>query len=423
MRCSTRIRVFVAAVFLAALVGWREGGFHIHAQMPDLRAMAGMAMPSADLPDGSVSVRVVKESIANNLPDVEVELHGAGPVRTARTGPDGRARFNGVPAGATVHAIALVNGERLTSSEFQVPPRGGVRTLLAAGLGTPGAPNTAPADKPTEPPPAQASPGSAGSSALSFGSNSRIVLEFSDDVLQAFYLLEIVNTGGAAVQPASPLVIDLPEVAEGATMLEGSSKQATVRGRQVSIAGPFSAPMTPVQIAFRIDAPGDTLTLAQPFPLSFQMPIAAVQKVGDMRVSSPQIARSQEVPIEANTFIMGSGPPLPANTPLTLTITGLPHHSRTALWTALLLAGVIVATGIWLAWSPAASAAAVSDRNRLQTECEQHLAALAALEQAHTDGGIEPARYEARRVALVAELERLYAALDDDDDSLRRDVA
>jgi hypothetical protein len=64
-----------------------------------------------------------------------VELDGAGDVRHATSGTDGRAVFTSVPAGAHVHAVAVVDNERLTSIEFEMPAAGGVRTILAAGVG------------------------------------------------------------------------------------------------------------------------------------------------------------------------------------------------------------------------------------------------------------------------------------------------
>src|SRR5690606_10340678 len=83
----------------------------LQAQMPDPRMMHGQALPAGDLAPGTVTVRVVRESIANNLPGIDVELHGAGAVRRATTGLDGRAQFEGLPAGARVHVRTVVGGE------------------------------------------------------------------------------------------------------------------------------------------------------------------------------------------------------------------------------------------------------------------------------------------------------------------------
>ena len=58
------------------------------------------------------------------------------------------------------------------------------------------------------------------------GPNSRVVMEFNDDLLQAFYVLDILNTARTPIDIGGPLTIDLPSGAGGATVLEGSSPAA-----------------------------------------------------------------------------------------------------------------------------------------------------------------------------------------------------
>ena len=87
-----RRAAIVCVALVAAAVGVTGTAF---AQMPDPRAMSGMSMPSPNLPDGTITVRIVRGQITNNLPGVTVELHGAGDVRTVKTGADGRALFAG----------------------------------------------------------------------------------------------------------------------------------------------------------------------------------------------------------------------------------------------------------------------------------------------------------------------------------------
>ena len=404
-----------ALIMLLAVLMWLGIGTPpVSAQMPDVRSMSGLAMPAPELPDGTVTVRIVRGDITNNVAGVDVELHGAGPVRTAKTGPDGRAQFTGVPSGTAVHAAANVDGEQLESSEFQVPARGGVRTLLAAGAAAP----------PAAPPQAGESTATPGAAALSIGPNSRIAVEFSEDTLQVFYLLDVVNRSGAALNAAAPLVLDMPAGAQATTVLEGSTRQATAAGARVTVTGPFAPGITPLQIAYRLEGFGDSLTISQAFPLPVEMVTTAVQKVGDMRVTSPQVSRTQEAPIQGNTFLMGTGPALAAGTPLVLSLTGLPHHDRAPVWLALALVAVIVGIGVWLAISPARTDEIASRRRRLAERRDEGLAALAALEKDHRHGRIDAARYDARRTALVGELERVYAALDErEDQAATRDVA
>jgi len=376
--------------------------------MPDPRAMSGIPMPSQELPDRTVTVRVVRGAITNNLEGVTVELHGAGDVRREMTGGDGRATFTDLPAGTEVHARAVVEGESLVSSPFQVPARGGVRTLLAASPDGGGGPAA-----PPSPAPAPATPGVPQGPPLALGPNSRIAIEFSNDILQVFYLLEVVNRSGAAVALDGPLVFDLPDGAIGATVMEGSTRQAVAEQDRVLLTGTLPPGPTDVSIAFRLDPGGGTLTLRQAFPVPTDTLLLAVQKVGAMQVASPQITRVREAPIQNVPFIVGSGPTLAAGAPLEVTVTGLPHHSRAPLWIALGLVAVIVGAGVWLAAARAGGATdAEIERRALEAARERGLSALAALEAERRAGRIDPGAFEQQRQALVAALERIYADLD-----------
>ena len=93
-------------------------------QMPDPSLINGKALPAPELPNGTVTVRVVRESIGNNISGQPVDadgrrpladrLHrraGARPVhRTSRPATEGRAE-------------TTVDGETLRSDPFTVPSR------------------------------------------------------------------------------------------------------------------------------------------------------------------------------------------------------------------------------------------------------------------------------------------------------------
>src|SRR5438552_3011611 len=95
---------------------------------PDPRQMAGIPRPVDDLPNGSVSVRVIRGGFSNNVPN--------------QTVAEGRAQFDKLAPGQTVKAVADVDGERLESQEFPAPAQGGIRLVLLAGAGN--APGAAP---------------------------------------------------------------------------------------------------------------------------------------------------------------------------------------------------------------------------------------------------------------------------------------
>src|SRR3981081_2885100 len=102
-------------------------------QMPDPKQMAGIPRPVDDLPSGSVSVRLIRGQLSNNIADHPVELHfGNGRVLTAKTDDAGRAQFDKLPGGSPVKAIAVVDGERVEAEEFPGPGPGGVQSRAAA---------------------------------------------------------------------------------------------------------------------------------------------------------------------------------------------------------------------------------------------------------------------------------------------------
>ena len=116
---------FAAAVFIAAPL----------LAQPDPRQMAGIPRPVDDLPNGSVSVRVIRGGFTNNVPNQTVELHVGSDVLKTKTDAEGRAQFDKLTPGATVKAVADVDGEHLESQQFPAPAQGGIRLVLLAGGG------------------------------------------------------------------------------------------------------------------------------------------------------------------------------------------------------------------------------------------------------------------------------------------------
>jgi hypothetical protein len=96
----------------------------------DMNQMSGVPLPSGDLPDRTISVRVVRGALTNNVQRHEVELLVAGTPRKIATDANGRAIFSELPAGATVQAVTTLDGKRLASQSFEVPSKGGVRLIL-----------------------------------------------------------------------------------------------------------------------------------------------------------------------------------------------------------------------------------------------------------------------------------------------------
>ena len=378
---------------------------HVSAQvaMPEPSLIHGRAIPASELPNGTVTVRVVREAIGNNIAGQDVRVSAGGVTRTAGTDEQGRAEFVDLPVGAAATAEATVDGERLVSQPFTVPSTGGLRVILVAGL------ERAAARREEEAAAAAAAPPVSG--AVILGGDSRILMQFSDDALQVFYVLDIVNSARAPVNIGGPLIVDLPSGAGGASVLAGSSPSATVSGDRVTITGPFAPGTTSVQVGFRLRLDRPNVTVRQTFPAALQQVTVAVQKIGGLSMTSEQYSSVDEVRSDDGTlFLLATGPALPAGGRLTLELSNLPAHSRTPQLVALGLASAMLVAGVWLALTGRAKGEEA--RRQLTARRDTLLGELAAIELRRRRGTAD-ARHETRQQRLIAELERLYGELDE----------
>lgn len=373
--------------------------------MPDAREMSGIPRPVTDLPDRTISIRVIRGDLSNNIPNQPVDLLIDGKAQTVRTGEDGRAQFGPIPPGSNLKAVAVVDGERLESQEFPAPRQGGIRMMLVA------------TDKAREAQAAMeaAAPPVAGQVVL--GGETRIVMEWGDEMVRVFYLLDIVNTARAPVTPPTPFMFDVPTGALGTAVMEGSSGKATATGTRIRVQEPFPPGTTHVEVGFALPTPTGDVELEQRFPADIQTVGVLVEKVGDARLSSLQIDQQREMPIAQRTYIAASGGPIAAGEPLVLSLSGLPHHSGVPRVVALVLVAVIAVVGIWASRRPAGPTSDESERKRLTARREKLFQELVRLETDHRSGRVDGRRYASRREQIVAALERIYGALDTDDTS------
>ena len=375
-------------------------------QMPDPRQMSGRPLPVGDLPVGTVTVRVVRGSMTNVIPNQPVELTGGPSPLTATTNDQGRAEFSGLRPGMTVQAATTVDGERLESQQFAVPSSGGIRVALVKIDATGG--QTGPGSSQAPQAPAQ-------SGTVVLGDQSRFVVEMGEEALSVFNILEVVNTAAVPVQPPQPLVFELPADAQGAGALEGSGAPTTVAGRRVTVTGPFAPGSTLVQFGYSLPINGGTVVLEQRLPVALNQFSLMAQKVGAMEVQSPQIAEHRDMPVQGQTYIVAKGPAVPAGGTVALTFSGLPHQPVWPRNVALALAIVILLAGTWISLGARKpTAAEVDRRRRLEAKRDRLFTELAALEERHRAEAIDADQYATRRHELVAALERLYAELDEE---------
>jgi hypothetical protein len=387
--------------------------------MPDVRQMSGVPLPVSDVATGTVTVRVIRGSLANMVPGQDVELVVGGASRKTQTNEAGRAEFTGLAPGTRVRAATVVDGERLESQEFDVPASGGVRLMLVAqapgAAQSPGGAAQAPGAVGAETPPGSADQRPPQAGAVSLGEQTRFVFEMGDQALTGFYILQIVNVTPTPVQPAQVFTLDLPEGAEGAALMQGSSPQAAVAKGKVVVSGPFAPGQTQVQVAFSLPYSSGELTVAQRMPVELARVTLLLEKVGAMQVESSQIAQRREVNAQSDTYILGQGPGLKAGDALTLTVSGLPHHPLWPRNLALALAALIVGAGVWASVRPGRAAAAEREhRQKLNARRDRLFSDLAGLEEQQRSGGLSEERYQARRSELVRALERVYAELDEE---------
>ncbi len=145
-----------------------------------------------------------------------------------------------------------------------------------------------------------------------------------------------------------------------------------------------------------------------------------MRKVGETKLTSPQLANQQEMTAQGERFIAATGAAVPAGHPIALTLEDLPHHNPAPRWIALLLCVSIVLIGVWTGTRPASGndgAARAAERKRLLARRDKLLADLVRLETDNRNGRGDRSHYPARREQLMTALEHIYGALDGDDTS------
>lgn len=367
--------------------------------MPDVSQMNGKAIPAPELPAGTVTVRVVREAISNNIEGQSVTLIAGMTSRTATTDARGRAEFPGLPRGGA-RAETTVDGERLVSDPFEVPTTGGLRVILVAGVAKAAQRHQQEAASAAATPPQRG--------AVVFGGASRVLIQFNDDSMQVFYVLDVVNRAAFRVDIGGPLIIDLPSGAGGARVLEGSSPTAKASGNRITVLGPFAPGTTAVQIGFELRYDRSTVTFAQAWPAPLDQVTVGVQQVGAVTMRSAQFAQTNQLRTDDGVVLLvGRGVALAKGTPLVVELSDLPLHSRVPRDVALALAGIIVLAGIGLAARGGRSAAMTR-----QALLDRREALLDELARMAARGETESRRQVRVRDRRIAELEDIYAELD-----------
>ena len=406
MTCLVRSAVCSVLVPCFVLVLGALSPAHAQVGMPDPSQMSGVPLPSPELPAGTITVRVVRGSLGNNIEGqtVSLAIDGGAGAREATTDAAGRAEFTGLAPGQRVQASTVVDGARLESQQITMPSQGGIRVMLFAAA----------SDASPDSPAAPASPAAPVRGLVVLGGETRFIVEHGDEALNVFYIIEIVNTARAPVDVGGPLLFDLPSGATSATLLTGSTPQATVGGSRVTVTGPFAPGKTSLQIAYSLPVRGPRVTIEQEMPAAVPQVAVAGETTGGVTMTSPQFAASRDMNADGRTFMVGNGPGLPAGGTLTLRFDHLPHHARWPRFAAFGVAVAIMVAGLVIGFArrdpvePARTPAEALLRAR-----EARFADLDALESRRGAGRVADAEYHEERARILAALEDVYAAIDE----------
>jgi len=391
----SRLGAAVAAWLLTAAIASAQ------VAMPDARQMSGVPLPAGELANGTVTVRVVRERMGNNVPNQEVTLATPDGNVSGVTDAEGRAEFTSVTPGSKVTASTTIDGEVLRSQEFTVPTAGGVRVALVAGAAkaaeAEAAANAAAAAQPARP------------GAVVFGPDTRIVLEFQNDDPTFFYIFSVVNNARTPVAPASPLALTLPDAAEQASLVSGPPGLARLDDGVLHLSGPFPPGQTAFQVAFRLPLTS-TIRVSQAWPAPVEGILVAAQKAGGLVMTSPQLAGIREGDNGGQMFLVGTGGRLNEGQAVELTFSNVPAPPAWPFWSAIAAA---VAGLAWMAWAIVSSGPDHErERHALGVERERLLGAIAALDAETRARGADPKR-DAKRERLMAAVEQIYARLDE----------
>jgi hypothetical protein len=270
-----------------------------------------------------------------------VEFLVDGKRTTSKTDDEGRAQIEGLSRGASVQAIATVDGERL-ESQVAVVADSGLRILLVA---------TDPEAEARAAEDTALAAGPATKGIVVLGPESRVIAQLQMDRLNIYYVLQIVNSARTPVDIGGPLIFDLPREARGSTVIDGSSPQATANGPRITITGPFAPGTTSVEAAYELPYSGDTASFTQSWPAKLEQVTILVEQIGGLAIASPQLSAKQDINDQGQALILGTGPGLAAGQSLSLEISGLPYHASWPRNLALALAALIVALGFWGAFT------------------------------------------------------------------------
>ena len=245
--------------------------------MPDPKQMSGIPRPVDDLPDATVSVRLIRGQLSNNITGHDVQLLANGKPVTVKTERGRPRRIQRNCTGTTVKAIDRCRRRASRVAGISVSCKGwhppDARRDGQCGRGEAGSDRRCPHRRPVA---------------------DRDAADRRD--VAAFLSLDDSNAQSVPVNPATPFVFDMPSGSTGTSVLEGSSPLAVANGGHVTVSGPFPPGQTFVQVACELPVDSGTMEI-----------VAAVSLDSRRAGGRRQENRRHEVGVAANQGAAGHG--------------------------------------------------------------------------------------------------------------------
>ena len=350
----------------------------------------GVAHPDKTLPGGTLIVRAVGAG-GVPLPELTVVLGHARQgekgvqERKAKTNKDGEAKFEGLDAKPTSGYLIEVqkDGARFPSRPFRLQENVGMRLSI------------------------DVRPVSKDLGALHIGPGSHFIIEVSDDVVQIFEVLRLMNTSQNAIDPGpAGLHFPLPDKALQAQAGQQSSPSLRVVGHEGIWTGPIPPGDTELQIQFMLPYEGGSLDIVQRTPVMFDDSAVVTEMIDGFSVEG-QNFKPEEKELQGRKLVLYRGDGTTANGTLVLHLLGLPHADPTWRYVSLALCiAFVLGFGVY-AFAPGTRKK--GREKALVEEREQLLGQLVALEQKTGDD----AKRAKKREQLTAQLTRIYRELDE----------
>ena len=301
------------------------------AAQPDPSQMSGLPLPDGELPDGTISVRVIRGQLTNNVQDHPVDLH-QGDIVTDR---HHRCQRPGDVSHAESRCRGIC-GDRARRPAYPVPAVRGTRARWCA--------------------PHARGRGRSDGACATGGAGIRDIWERIVDpdragrgnrrgllpARRAQYGPGAGRAGGADCLRTCRRGRSRPPCCRDRR--PGRSR----RDRASSCPDRFPPGVTPLRVGYVLPYTSGSLVVSQRFPANLEALVMMVEKWGAMDVASKQISRRGDLSVAESggtPYLLAGGPLIPAGEPLAFELTGLPHHNRMPTNLALVIAVGMLAIG------------------------------------------------------------------------------